>query len=121
MITKENKTIYKCEHCSKWLQKKDAMERHEKFCGYNPATHTACAGCVHSKETTKDVLLKGDEYYPDSTRQAKSFYCDKLEKGMYPLKAVKKGLVEKYPETFEGEILMPNKCEFQKLTNQGYN
>lgn len=38
---------FKCEHCGKVLQRKNAMEFHEKTCNKNPENKRACFGCVH--------------------------------------------------------------------------
>lgn len=114
MITKENITIYICQFCKKYLQRKHAMENHEIHCGHNPKNYSACSGCVHLKQTEKEYSI-GCRYDGEPIdRKSISFQCTKLNKELYPYKVIKKGLLEKYPETFEGAELMPSKCEFQQ-------
>lgn len=109
MKVKENITLYVCEFCNKKLERKHAMEKHEKWCSKNPANETACSMCQFLKEepTTIDV---GSEDYPIVIRCA-SFLCTKMNIGVYPHKVVRKGHLEKYPEQYDGQILMPKDCE----------
>ena len=106
MIVTENITVYKCEFCKKKLFVKHAMEAHEKYCSSNPANWSACCGCKHMEERSIDI------HYYESVHQVKQFYCKKLEQLLYPMKVVKKKLLEKYPETFENQKPMPATCEF---------
>ena len=39
---------------------------------------------------------------------------------LYPIKVLRLDLVNRFPETFEGQELMPNKCEEVKYY-EGYN
>lgn len=122
MKVKENVTLYKCDFCSKKLFVKHAMENHEKWCGNNPENVRACSGCKFLEETTVDYEQNynsfGEGYgvifdAGTETKTSKAFRCAKLDKLVYPLKVEKKGLVEKYPETFENQIPMPKECEFR--------
>jgi len=58
MRVSENKTIFHCGFCKKYLLKKDAMERHEKWCGGNPENHKACVGCKHLEEREIDICVE---------------------------------------------------------------
>jgi hypothetical protein len=111
MIIKENVTVYQCEHCKKKMFRKHAMERHIDFCTYNPKNFTACSGCAHLDEIKIEYSV--DHYfYVEVQRKSNGFRCKKLDKTLYPLKAKRLGLPEKYPETFEDQELMPRECEF---------
>lgn len=120
METFENITLYKCDFCKKKLQRKHAMIKHEKHCTRNPKNRSACSGCVFMKEGETQV------YYPNNSGEfgetyirCKTFHCEKFKKDLYPYKVVRKGLLEKYPESFEGMEQMPSICKewnYIKLT-----
>lgn len=55
-----------------------------------------------------EVGIESSEGY---VKTSKSFRCKKLDKILYPVKVVRLGLLEKYPETFDGQELMPVDCE----------
>ena len=90
--------------------RKHAMERHEKFCESNPENEKACSGCIFLKEETieHDVMYHYDG--SESIRNSKAFKCSKKDILVYPTKAERLGLPEKYPETFEDQIPMPKEC-----------
>ena len=113
MIIKPNVTLFICEHCRKKYQSKKAAELHESFCTKNPNNFSACSGCMHLEERTKEIYRSGyhDGYSVENITNSKSFFCTKKEVGVYPLKVKRLGLPEKYPEDFDGEILMPTACE----------
>lgn len=106
-------TVYFCDYCKKKLFRKHAMEHHEKFCNKKPENETACQYCAHLKETTNTVESNiGDPYNGGGIEiTVKAFECTKLNKMLYPLKVVRTGRLEKNPEWFEEQELMPNKCE----------
>ena len=112
MKTLLNTTVYKCEFCSKKLFRKFAMEHHEKYCNYKLENQPACASCQFLKETTNDIFSDDGNYV---VKKAKAFECTKLNKMLYPLKVVAKGLLERYPETFAEQELMPHNCEHKKF------
>ena len=110
--------VYNCDHCNKRYVKKVAAESHENLCSRNPENFMACLGC-------ENLVIHDEEYYVEKfrgrmtdggddfdTRTCKAFFCKKLQTEMYPHKAVQKGLLEKYPESFEDKIKMPVTCEF---------
>jgi hypothetical protein len=113
MTVTENVTVYKCGHCKKKLFIKGAMLRHETNCSYNPANFAKCSGCRHLSEIKIPYTVNGyNGYYEtEQDREAKGFFCTKLSKKLYPFKVVKKGLLGKYPETFEDQELMPKECD----------
>lgn len=113
MKIKENVTVYSCEHCKKKLFVKHAMETHEKWCIDNPANQPACIMCRNCETYKKEYTYEGefDGYTIENTHQATAYKCHALSVGVYPMKALKKGLPTKYPETFKGEILMPTDCD----------
>ena len=109
MKVQENITLYSCDFCKKRMVRKHAMIKHEPSCYSNPENKPACSDCKFLEE------IKVEYYYDfgmgKSRAEVKGFKCNKLEQIMYPFKVVKKGLLEKYPETFEGQIQMPKECE----------
>jgi hypothetical protein len=111
MKTKTNVTLYICDHCKKKMQRKHAMEFHEKWCASNPENRRACEGCEHLEETTVEVDY-GDNYFNEPViKQVKAFRCAKLDKMLYPLKAEQRRLPERFPWTFENQEPMPKACE----------
>lgn len=111
MKIKNNVTLYICEHCNKKMQIKNAMIKHEFNCPSNPKNMSACSGCIHMAEGETNVYYSFGPDIPETSRKCKTFHCKKLNKDLYPFKVVRKGLLEKYPESFEGMEQMPNKCE----------
>lgn len=115
MTIKENVTLYKCDFCKKKLQVKHAMAKHEKYCYGRPENQSMCTGCRHLEEIKVEYTTYDNAYDEDGprevTRTSKGYHCKKLDKLMYHIGAVKKGLVDKYPETFEGRERMPSECE----------
>lgn len=111
MKVKTGQTVYYCDHCKKKHLRKKAMEKHEKWCASNPDNRRACEGCMHLAETTIEVYYGNDPYGGEKMREAKAFKCMKLGKMLYPLKVEERGLVDRYPETFEEQEPMPKECE----------
>lgn len=116
MIVKENITVYQCQFCKKKLFVKRAMEHHEKYCSSNPENFKACEGCIHLEEIQIEYEI-GDDYYlcEPIIRKVTGFHCKKLDKKMYPTKAERKGLPEKYPWTFQDQIPMPKECDSKQM------
>ena len=114
MKVQENVTVYKCDFCKKKLLRKHAMIKHEEHCGHNPKNHSACQGCIFLKQKSETFEGYGHDY--GNEYYVKTFFCEKLNKGVYPHKVVKKGLLQKYPETFVDQIKMPTKCEHWRYT-----
>lgn len=107
----ETKEIHSCDFCKKKLFIKGAMVRHEDNCKKNPKNWAACHECKFKELISK--TFESSDYF-GSNFFATGFKCSKLNKEMHPHKAVRKGLVKKYPETFVNSILMPKECEFFK-------
>lgn len=110
MIIIENVTIYKCEFCKKELKQKHAMEKHERRCERSPEIEKACFGCKHLDTIEKWVWFDG--YYGDDgcDKKVNVFHCRKLDKLMFPYSIEKRDLHNRFPETYEGQEAMPNKC-----------
>lgn len=77
------KTIYKCDHCAKWYQRKHFAEKHEERCSKNPDNFRACFGCSLLKPVEVD-------YYQDSPMggeyctKISAFYCEKVDTYLHP-------------------------------------
>ncbi|MES2382503.1 MAG: hypothetical protein V4538_15760 [Bacteroidota bacterium] len=112
MKIKENVTLYICEHCRKKYQKENFCIQHEFDCTKNPKNFAACQGCDFIKSTKTTVYY--DMFDGEHSISCNSFFCDKLQKGVYPYKVVRTGILDKHPETFEDQIQMPVTCEFFK-------
>ena len=112
MIVK-TKTVYQCEYCKRNMFVKSAMEKHIEWCGKNPKNKVACDVCEYLMIIETEYLR--EFYGGESMQKCKGFKCKKRDKELYPLKAVRKGLVDKYPESFEGKELMPKECEYRKM------
>lgn len=124
MKVKENVTVYQCEFCDKKLFIKAAMIKHEKWCNSNPDNFRACVGCIHLEEIkieySYSVPILGENLgviFDGSTveKVTNGFKCNKLNKIIYPFKAEKLRLIDKYPETFENQESMPKECEHLEL------
>ncbi len=85
----EVKEIYKCDHCNKLYQRKNACIDHEKVCVRNPKNDRACFSCNHmvKKEMTHVV----DTYIGEQEEDVSVCYCPKLKKALYPPKVEHKG------------------------------
>lgn len=113
MIIKESVTVYQCEFCKKKLFVKQAMVKHEQWCYQNPDNKRACMNCSYL-EGYKEEMIIGSNDYADIKREFTKFRCNKLDKVLYHFTVEKKGLLDKFPETFEDEEPMPKVCEHQK-------
>lgn len=101
--------VYKCDYCGKNLIRKHAMIKHEKFCDRNPLNIKACFGCVFL--TKEEVLIEEHDHYD---RKSNGFRCTKKDVLLYPTKVERKGLLDKYPETFEDQEPMPSQCDLHE-------
>lgn len=113
------KKVFYCDHCNKHGLSKGHMKVHEQWCDSNPENKKACYGCANLKEVEIDAVYfdyNGNDY----TRKIKGFFCEKLERNLYPLKVERKGLVEKYPGTFDEQDPMPKQCEHYKNELDNY-
>jgi hypothetical protein len=115
MKVKENVTIYECDFCKKNYRVKTACEKHENFCYKNPTNTPKCSGCNHLEEYQKEIWY--DTFGGERMMKRKAFRCKAQGIGLYPLKVLRGDMLNRYPETFADEILMPNKCDFFKDYN----
>ena len=99
-------TIYQCEYCKKWYQKKHACIKHEKFCSKNPKNQHACFDmCPYLEKTYEDADVEiGDGY----TRKVTVFICKITNALMYSYIAERRNL----PCINDSDhIRMPLKCD----------
>ena len=47
-----NRTLFRCDYCTKHRLTKAAAQRHELFCRHNPNNQHKCFGCQHLVHTT---------------------------------------------------------------------
>jgi len=113
MKIKNNITVYKCDHCSKKLFRKHAMEAHELSCSKNPKNIRACFSCMHLKSV--EMRYEGNpQIFNDELRDGTCFKCTKKDIFLYPpkLEYNEKGVPE-YTE-YKGEEIeqerMPMTC-----------
>lgn len=111
-----NTTIYKCEHCNKWYQRKHFAESHESICLRNPENKRPCYGCKNL--TKKEVLIYSgyDSYYTcEPVNWLKNFlFCNKKQIFLYtPQNQVKGNYlhIDENGNNFENNP-MPKECEF---------
>lgn len=104
-----NKPYYRCDHCNKIYVRKHACEKHEGICYNNPKNWDACIGCKFCERIAKTIEQGYD--YDYSEIKTAYFQCKKKGFDMYPFKAIIKNLPNRFPEDFEDQIQMPNKCE----------
>lgn len=111
MTTTENVTVYGCGFCKKKLFRKHAMVKHEEFCTRNPKNFAMCSGCKFLREEMVEISTGSDYNGEENFIKSKGFHCSKLDKDLYPMKVVRSGFLQRHPEHFEGQELMPNKCD----------
>lgn len=115
MKIKHNINIYQCEYCRKKYYRENHCEAHEHWCTMNPVNKNVCGGCDFLKET--EITLYFDSPLGgEIERQSKSFYCLARDCGVYPMKAVKIGMLDNHPVEFENQIPMPRECSLAKYT-----
>ncbi|MCE6992075.1 hypothetical protein [Dyadobacter sp. CY323] len=99
------KAIHQCDHCGKHYLVKFACEKHEQFCPRKAENFTPCFTCKH---LIKSEIIVGDG------RSSRAYTCDKMGVGVYPPKAVRVGVIDKYPDQFKDHIQMPFNCTVQE-------
>lgn len=102
-------TVHTCDYCNKKYFVESAAIRHETYCGSNPANWPKCQNCNNLEEYKKDVYYGHEDH--GYHRECKAFRCTAKNIGLYPAKVIRTGTLAKYPETFDGEELMPKECE----------
>ena len=110
-MKKENRDIYRCDHCNKVYLSKYWCEYHEKRCSSNPQNDRACFGCSHLTYEKDYIYSDG---YDGSERelQVSAYFCNKLEKYVIPPKAEHKGNAYEFSEYLNEN--MPKECEHRK-------
>jgi len=114
-MKQSTKTVYQCDFCKRNMFIKSACEKHEIWCTKNPKNFAKCDGCIHLIHV--DVEYYFDTFNGESKGESKGFKCSKKDIELYPLKAERLGLPNRYPETFYGKELFPNECD---LFDNGY-
>lgn len=108
----ETKEIYKCSHCRKLYQKKEACRVHEYFCHKNPDFFRACHTCITLKKVEASVFegtdYDGEEYH----RDVMVLYCSSVDKYIYPPKVGFKGNMFSF--IGKNNVEMPQSCPYQK-------
>ena len=84
MKTKENVTLYSCDHCGKNYQRKHFAIRHETGCFKNPKNYRACNDCDHCSKGQATAIVDG--YNGQQNYNVSVFLCSKLNIGLVPVK-----------------------------------
>jgi len=111
-MIEELRPTFVCEHCRKRSVLKHVIAHHEKFCVKDPKNWPKCGDCKHLVHEEETIVYDRDEYGVTDQKSYQAFSCRQRQCGLYPLKAARKKLPTRYPDTFKGQILMPNECEF---------
>lgn len=121
----ENITIFRCDYCFKEMKRKHSMVNHELICDKNPNNQKACHFCKNLEVIEKEVFFENPYYHPDYNdddgewKSVKVFRCILFDKLMYPYSIEKRGLPNKYPDTFDEQEPMPIVCEsFESISNE---
>jgi hypothetical protein len=93
MKTIANRTIYRCEHCSKYRLTKAAAIRHELFCRHNPNNQHRCFGCQFLSVEREMIGVRADGSPLVTAYQ--SFTCAKTGQDMYSYVAERRKMLEK--------------------------
>lgn len=96
MIVIPNRTLYRCEYCTKHRLTKAAAQRHELFCRYNPANRHKCFSCEHLVVVSQAAAVGQEGQLQHAGRQ--SFTCAKLGVDMYTYVAERRKIVDKLGE-----------------------
>lgn len=80
----EIREVYKCDHCKKMYQIKNACISHEPKCKKNPVNYKICHGCDFLEKKEVEVNFQDFNGY-DHFLNKKLLYCNKLNKYVYPL------------------------------------
>lgn len=80
----ENVTLYKCDHCGKKLQRKHAMEAHEKKCSSNPENDRMCSSCIFL-EKVNISYEPHVQSYEGTLNSSICFKCTKKDIFMFPV------------------------------------
>jgi hypothetical protein len=111
MIT-ETKEVYKCGHCRKLYQIKNACERHEKMCTRNPDNHRACHDCTVLKKVKETIYDGYDVNGDEGEIEVGVLYCSKLDTFIHPPKVEIKGTA--FEIGHKSNLPMPKECDKQE-------
>ena len=100
-----NRTLYRCDFCTKHRLTKAAATRHELFCRHNPDNKHKCFSCEHLVRTDAAGAIGPDGKMQYAGRQ--SFTCAKFGNDMYTYVAERRNIVEKLGDVSR----MPNECD----------
>jgi len=114
----ENISLFICSYCGKRYLRQGFCLRHESFCGSNPKNKPRCSECKHLRRTKE--WIGANPSAMDPGRLQYGFYCIKHNQHMYPLKAIRLKVIEKYPKQLEDKILMPNECDDYGYAEEAY-
>lgn len=120
-MRKATKQVYYCEHCKKHGLRKHSMAYHEDICSKNPSNIHPCYDCIHFsiEEGANEVYLESGGEIITNDVPYKEYVCNIKKISMHSRRTEAKGLLEKYPKTFEGTQLMPLKyCNEQKKRSE---
>lgn len=93
MKTIPNRTIYRCEYCTRHRLTKAAAQRHELFCKANPNNQHKCFGCEHLVHTT---TMKGVDGTGELQRGGHQFFtCARHGHDMYTYVAERRNMLHK--------------------------
>ncbi|NVO31197.1 hypothetical protein [Hymenobacter lapidiphilus] len=105
MKTIPNRTIYRCDHCSKYRLTKAAAERHELFCRHNPRNQHRCFGCQFLAVERYAVGVGRTGALVESGHQ--HFTCAKTGQDMYTYVVERRRMLGKLEP---GLVRMPTEC-----------
>jgi len=104
MIVIPNRTLYRCEYCTKHRLTKKAAQRHELFCRYNPNNRHKCFGCEHLVVVQQAAAVGTEGQLHHAGRQ--SFTCARFGIDMYTYVAERRDIVHKLGDVTR----MPIEC-----------
>lgn len=79
----ETKEVYKCDHCRKLYQIKNACINHEPKCRKNPDNKQRCFdGC--NNLIKKEIIYFLDLYDGEHVINKEILYCEAKNEGVYP-------------------------------------
>jgi hypothetical protein len=112
MIT-QTKEVYKCEHCRKMYQRKEACLNHELRCGKNPDNIRACHGCsVLTKVATTVWAGYGDMNGNEQERVVDVLFCKKIDCFIHPPSVAIKG--NAFEMGNKDNLEMPKSCSLKE-------
>lgn len=115
----ETREIYKCDHCRKMYQRKNACEYHERFCGKNPSVLRPCHDCQFLSKRNVEIWAGYGDPYGEATRHVDILYCSKKDAFIHTPKVAAKGNAFEIGD--KENIEMPTQCDLHKSRDYSYN